>query len=259
MSRFLVGTSGFSYGHWAEGVFYPAGVCPERYLEHYATRFDAVEIDSTFYRLPAESVVDGWARRTPPGFRFALKGSRYVTHVRKLTECSEAVARLMSRGRRLRGKFEVVLWQLADTHEADANALRDFCDLLTGEAHDVRHVFELRHPSWMTEQIYGILAHHGHGLCFGDSSWWPPSERVTADFVYVRLHSGREGPGSAYSNAELEDWSARIGGWLGEGLDVYAFFNNDEAGYAPRDAKTLADLVFERSLPGTGAGHVAAR
>lgn len=242
MSDFLYGTCGWSYDHWGGDVFYPSGLRPADRLACYASRFPAVEIDSTFYRLPREGTAAKWADAVPPDFRFAVKGSRLITHLKRLAECREALEAFATRTRGLGDKLDVLLWQLPPTMPADPGRLDSFCRLL-GEAMPGRHAFEFRHEGWFDETTYRILRGHGHGLVVAHSRRWPTAEVVTADFVYLRFHGGEEREDSAYSGLELAAWAAKARAWMEKDLDVYAFFNNDEAGYAPRDSANLARLV----------------
>jgi uncharacterized protein YecE (DUF72 family) len=243
MARCLIGTCGWSYDHWADDVFYPPGLKAAERLGYYAGRFDALEVDSTFYHLPAAEVARRWAEQTPAGFRFAVKGSRLITHVKRLRDSREALQAFFGRVRGLGRKLEVVLWQLPPGLLADTERLADFCALLDEIAPEPRHAFEFRHESWFAEPVYEILRDRGHALVIAHSVRYPRAEVVTSDFVYLRFHGGENGVDSSYSAAELAEWAARARDWAGQGLDLYGFFNNDEAGYAPRDAASFQDLA----------------
>lgn len=241
MPRLLVGTSGYSYPHW-RGVLYPEGLPQRSWLERYAQVFPAVELNVTFYRLPSADTFRDWAARTPPAFRFGLKGSRLVTHYRRLAECDEAVGEFLDHACGLSEKLESVLWQLPPTLPADRALLAGFCELLSRQTVRARHAFEFRHESWFAPETYATLEQYSHALCVADAPSRAPIERVTAPFVYVRLHAGAERDDGGYSERELVSWGERARAWLAEGLDVYAFFNNDAEGCAVRDAQRLIAL-----------------
>lgn len=237
-----IGTSGYSYPHWGDGVFYPPGTPEKTWLSYYASRFQTVEINNSFYRLPTEVAFRRWAQLTPPGFVFAVKGSRYITHIKKLREPAEPVDRFMANARAMGDKLGVVLWQLPANIHADAERLKGFCDVLRDRAAGVRHSFEFRHVSWFDEPVYAVLRKAGHSLCIAESDVWPSGDVVTADHVYVRFH-GKPVYGGDYPEAELKSWSERILGWRGQGLDVYAYFNNDTHGFAVKNAYLLRELI----------------
>jgi uncharacterized protein YecE (DUF72 family) len=238
-----IGCSGWSYEHW-RGLLYPETGSSARWLALYAESFDTVEVNTTFYRLPPSSTVTGWAKRTPPEFCFAVKGSRYVTHVKRLREMSAGVARLEDRIAPLREsrKLGPILWQLPPTFKRDDSRLAEALAALP----DGRHAFEFRHASWFDDGVYGLLATHGVALVVADRAPEPPTPWVdTADWSYLRFHSGR-GRNGNYSARELELWAERIAERWQEG---YVYFNNDWHGYAFRNALALrarlAKLVRE--------------
>ena len=218
-----VGCSGWNYRHWRE-VFYPPGLPASRWLEHYASRFDTVEVNATFYRLPTREAVARWAEQTPAEFLFAVKASRFLTHVKRLTDMAEGVARFCERIQPLAeaGKLGPVLWQLPETfHRADERLASALGRLPPG-----RHCFEFRHPSWFAEDVYALLREHGAALVIGDHPDRPFQTHVlTADWTYVRFHIGSL-PDGNYTDEELEGWRTRIAGWR-DGADAYAYFNND--------------------------------
>ena len=254
MSELLVGTSGWSYRHWAHGVFYPPDVPQRRWLESYAERFSAVELNVTFYRLPKRETFEAWERRTPRDFRFAAKGSRRITHFHRLRDCDSLVESLVEAALPLREKLAAWLWQLPPAMERDASLLEDFCALLDEKTSGARHAFEFRNASWFERATYDVLAKHGHALCVAHSARWPHEEVVTTDFAYLRFHGGEEGEDGEYSDCELARWAARAETWLDEGLDVMAFFNNDWRGYAPANARVFREMTDRRSSGYTAAG-----
>jgi uncharacterized protein YecE (DUF72 family) len=231
-----IGTSGYEYRHW-RGDFYPRKLPHRQWFEHYAERFDSVEINNTFYRLPAPEVFDGWRERAPPGFCFALKYSRYATHMKRLRDPEEALARFLEAAERLRGRLGPILVQLPPHWRADPERLDAF---LRAAPRRHRFAVEMRDESWLCDEVYDVLRRRGAALVIHDLIERHPSE-LTAGWTYLRFH-GR-GYGGSYSQQALSAWARRIRRWLREGRDVYAYFNNDRGGHAPRNASDLRRLV----------------
>jgi uncharacterized protein YecE (DUF72 family) len=232
-----IGCSGWNYQHWRNGVFYPPRLPPRRWLEFYAQHFDTVEVNATFYRLPRESAVANWARESPPEFLFAVKMSRYVTHIKRLRDLPPSIELFYSRIRPLVGspKFGPMLWQLPGTFHRDDERLRQALEQLPAG----RHCFEFRHESWFVDDVYDLLRSHGVALVIGDTPTRPFQTReLTADWTFIRFHRGTRGRNSNYSERELEEWAGRLEGWA-ERADVYAYFNNDWNGYAVRNGLWL--------------------
>jgi uncharacterized protein YecE (DUF72 family) len=231
-----VGCSGWNYADW-RGRVYPEGCPPRRWLEHYATLFDTVEVNTTFYRLPTVKAVSGWVTATPEDFRFAVKASRYLTHIRRLTDLAGGVARFYERIEPLARtpKLGPVLWQLPANFHRDHERLRGTLTALP----DGRHAFEFRHESWFTPEVYDLLRAHGAALVIGDHPERPfQAHELTADWTFIRFHYGSRGRNGNYSESELEEWAARIDGWRRR-ADVYAYFNNDWRGYAVKNGLWL--------------------
>ncbi len=220
-----VGVSGWNYKHFRE-VVYPKGVPARRWLEHYSTIFDTVEVNATFYRLPVRSAVANWVEQTPPDFLFAVKASRYLTHIKRLGELAPGLAKFYERIEPLveSPKLGPVLWQLPENfHRNDERLANAFEALPPG-----RHCFEFRHPSWFADDVYALLREHDAALVIGDAPTRPfQTHELTADWTYVRFH-GSHGPGGDYSDEELETWKRRLAAWCAR-VDVYAYFNNDWA------------------------------
>jgi uncharacterized protein YecE (DUF72 family) len=232
-----IGCSGWNYQHWRKGVFYPPRLPPRRWLEYYAQHFDTVEVNATFYRLPRETAVANWSRESPPGFLFAVKMSRYVTHIKRLRDLPPSLELFYSRIRPLVGtpKLGPVLWQLpANFHRDDERLTQGLEQLPPG-----RHCFEFRHESWFVPEVYELLRSHRVALVIGDTPRYPfQTHELTTDWTFIRFHHGTRGRSSNYSESELEEWSRRIEGWAEQG-DVYAYFNNDRNGYAVRNGLWL--------------------
>ena len=237
-----IGCSGWSYDHW-RGRLYPAEGSTETWLERYAEHFDTVEVNATFYRLPARATVARWARATPEGFCFAVKASRYLTHVRRLRELPDGIRRLEERIEPLvsSGKLGPVLWQLPETFHRDDGRLADALAALPPG----RHAFEFRHESWFADETYELLRAHDAALVVADRAPGEPTPSVeTAPWAYLRFHRGRRRNGG-YTDAQLRAWADRVAAARG---DVYAYFNNDWEGLAVDDALALRSLL-ERQPP----------
>ena len=239
-----IGCSGWNYRHW-RGVLYPEGLSAPHWLARYAEVFDTVEVNATFYRLPTEHVTGVWAAQVPAGFRFAVKGSRYLTHVRRLRDPAVPLARLTEALAPLResGRLGPLLWQLPEDFHRDDRRLQGLLAVLpTG-----RHALEFRHPSWFDDAVLGMLAEHGVALVWGDHPE-RPFQRLerTTDFTYVRLHCGARGHRGNYGERELRAWAARLTAARGTG-DVYAYCNNDQEGFAVHNAQRLLALTDARA------------
>jgi uncharacterized protein YecE (DUF72 family) len=232
-----IGCSGWNYGDWRER-FYPKGVPASRWLEHYARVFDTVEVNSTFYRLASKAAVERWLEQTPPGFVFSMKASRYLTHIRRLRDMRRGVRRFYAPLTPLTrsGRLGPVLWQLPETFRRDDEALAKAVRGLP----EGRHCFEFRHPSWFDGDVLELLREHGVALVIGDHPERPfQLHEMTAGWTFIRFHYGSRGRGGNYSQAELETWKRRIAAWRSK-VEVFAYFNNDWNGYAPRNARWLA-------------------
>jgi uncharacterized protein YecE (DUF72 family) len=231
-----IGCSGWNYAHWRERV-YPKGLPPRRWLEHYATLFDTVEVNNTFYRLPKRSSVAGWVERSPDDFVFTVKSSRYLTHIKRLTDLGRGVERFYACIEPLveSGKLGPVLWQLPGNFPRNDDRLASALEQLPSG----RHCFEFRHASWFVQEVYELLRARAAALVIGDHPQRPfQSHELTADWTFVRFHYGHRGRNGNYSERELREWARRIAAWR-EGVDVYAYFNNDWEGYAVKNALWL--------------------
>jgi uncharacterized protein YecE (DUF72 family) len=253
-----IGCSGWNYRHWRATV-YPEGLPQRRWLDYYATKlaFDTVEINNTFYRLPRVTSVEAWAQQTPSDFVFAVKGSRYLTHIKRLGDMGRGVELFYERIEPLRaaGKLGPVLWQLPPTFRRDDDRLAGALEHLP----QGRHCFEFRHPSWFCEEVYELLRAHGAALVIGDTPQRPyQTHEITTDWTFIRFHYGARGRDGNYSAAELETWRRRIAAWRRR-VEVFAYFNNDWSAYAVRNGVALARGLSGTKRPRAPAATASAR
>jgi uncharacterized protein YecE (DUF72 family) len=235
-----IGCSGWSYAHWRGPVYH--GRPAREWLGLYAGLFDTVEVNATFYRLPRRRTVESWAEGTPDGFRFAVKTSRYLTHVRRLSGVRAGWSRMFSRVEPLAeaAKLAAVLWQLPPTFPRDDARLAAALHQLP---QGYRHCFEFRHASWFCPEVLDVLRRAGAGLVIGDDPSRPfQLHEVTSDLVYLRLHRGSRGRRGNYAPSELAEWAQRVRLWAQDG-DVVVYFNNDWEGFAVRNALRLRELL----------------
>jgi uncharacterized protein YecE (DUF72 family) len=214
---------------------------PQReWLEYYVRHFDTVEVNNTFYRLPPEGVFETWRARTPKPFLFAVKASRFLTHMKKLKDPEEPVERLFSRACELRSKLGPVLYQLPKQLPKNVERLSGFLQVLPRR---VKHAIEFRDPSWYDDEVMRLLRRHNVALCLHDMAGSEPPRALTARFTYVRFHGATGRYNGAYSAAALDDWAQ----WLvANDVPAFVYFNNDIGGHAPRDATRLIELLSPR-------------
>jgi len=239
-----VGCSGWQYRHW-RGDFYPASLSQREWLEYYAQRFDTVEINNTFYRLPEASSFREWRRRVPRGFEYAVKASRFLTHMKKLKEPEEPIDRFFDRARHLGPALGPILFQLPPHWPVNVERLQTFLDALPRRR---RYAIEFRDPTWYASEVLALLKAHRIALCLHDMTGSESSRLVTGAFVYVRFHGshGLRKYSGTYSEEALNDWAEWLTGRLRTGLPIYAYFNNDAVGHAPRDAVRLREKIQQR-------------
>ena len=246
-----IGCSGWNYKHWRNGVFYPPRMPASRWLEHYARHFDTVEVNATFYRLPTVKAVQGWVDGSPPGFTFTIKASRYLTHIKRLTNLEGGLSIFYERIEPLlrSPKMGPVLWQLPETfHRDDQRLAAALAALPAG-----RHCFEFRHASWFVDDVYDLLRAHSAALVIGDMPKRSfQTHELTTDWTFVRFHYGARGRGGNYSDRELAEWAGRFAGWR-RTAEIYAYFNNDWHGYALRNGMTLMRLLGIQPYEDEGA------
>lgn len=235
-----IGTSGWNYDHWRDDFY--RGVRKKDWLKFCADRFTGIEINATFYRLQNRSTFSRWRDQTPPGFHFAAKGNRFLTHNKKLNDPRPAVRLERERAQGLGDKLAAVLWQLPGNFHFHLDRLQAFADAL-GSWNTVRHTIEFRHRSWFVDEVADCLAQHRIAVCQSDAADWPMWEAVTTDMVYVRLHGHSRTYASAYSNASLQQWAKRVCRWQKEGREVHVYFDNDGEGAAPHDALRLMEYA----------------
>lgn len=252
-SQLRIGCSGWNYKHW-RGTFYPPRLPVREWFAHYAHVFDTVEINNTFYRLPESTTFAAWREQAPENFVYAIKASRFITHLKRLRDPEEPATRLFERACQLAGTLGPVLYQLPANFHCDLNRLDDFLAVLprtlgeingTPADRKLKHVFEFRHPSWYTGETRAVLHAHGAVMCLHDKAGSAIFEPLDTPFVYVRFH----GPGGRYFGRydlrRMEYWAETLGEQHRAGRDVFAYFNNDPEGMALINAQELRTLMVE--------------
>lgn len=236
---YYIGTSGFTYDDWV-GMFYPGDLPRNKWLEHYASRFDTVEINSSFYHLPRISTCEKWRLRTPENFTFAMKASRFITHVKKIRNIDDPLKKFFNVIAPLSGKCGPILFQLPPGMKKDLPLLMDFARKLPA---GYRHVLEFRNVSWYEDDVLAFLDSADIAFCTHDYPGLATPVTVTGGFAYVRFHGVTELYSSLYSDSELEPWAVYLAGRVEAGQDVYAYFNNDSWGNAIRNAETMVRML----------------
>ncbi len=237
--RLYIGTSGWVYKEWA-GTFYPKGLPAAHQFAFYAEHFRTVEINATFYRLPPVAMVRGWREKAPPGFVYAIKGSRFITHMKKLKVESPAVEKFFDRIEPLRKFAGPILWQLPPNLHLDVARLEDFLRLLP-RGH--RYAVEFRHPSWLTPDTFALLKRFRTAHVSVSSLAMPADLTITTDFVYIRFHGLKDGARHDYTRRELKPWARHCREALHSRRKVFAYFNNDLNTRAPQNAQQLIEMV----------------
>ena len=234
-----IGTSGWNYPHW-KGAFYPDGLPAGDWLAYYAERFSSVEINATFYRLPDEATLDAWRDGVPSSFRFAVKASRYITHMKKLKDPEASISRFFARIERLGERLGPVLFQLPPRWGVNVERLEDFLRALPA---GYRYAFEFRDESWWTDEVARLLTDHEAAWCIFDLDRQTAPRWTTTDFVYLRLH-GSDGPyQGSYDDNALQEWARLMSAWEGDGRNVHCYFDNDAEAQAPGDAQRLLECL----------------
>jgi uncharacterized protein YecE (DUF72 family) len=239
-----VGCSGWNYKAW-RGPFYPETLAAARWLAFYAQRFDTVEINNTFYRLPERSTFAGWHSQAPAGFLFAVKASRFLTHMKRLREPEEPLARLFSRASALGRRLGPVLYQLPGNFLIDVARLDAFLHALPRRSGGrcIRHVMEFRHPSWYVDEVYQVLRAHDVALCLHDKHGSEIDGPMEGPFVYVRFHGTSGKYHGSYGSRALHRWARRLAEQVDDGRQVFAYFNNDPGAAAVENATTLRSAL----------------
>jgi uncharacterized protein YecE (DUF72 family) len=243
-----IGTSGWSYQHWAKGRFYPKGLKQGDWLRFLADHFDTVEINSSFYRLPQDAMITRWRGQVPARFKFAVKLWRMITHQKKLTDCRDQLERFLAAVVKLSPKRGPLLVQLPPSLHKDVPRLDSFLDDLKVASGRSRWkiAVEFRHESWLSDDVYALLDRHRASLVLADMERCPITEPNDAGFVYVRRHGPAGRYQGRYTTRHLEADADRIVGWLDAGKSVYVYFNNDVAGHAVDNARELKSLLQPR-------------
>ena len=236
--RNYIGCSGFNYDDW-QGKFYPEDIPKKRWLEFYAEQFDTVEINASFYHLPKEKTLDNWYERVPGNFRFTMKGSRFITHQKKLNDVDEPVKTFYNLVSRLKGKLGCILWQLPGNQYKDIEKLKSFCQTLSK---DFKNVIEFRHNSWFDDEVYKVMKEHEVTFCILSAPNSLKEDPVkTTDLVYVRFHGKQHWYKYLYSEEEMKEWADRLR--TTNAKQIYGYFNNDVGANAPQNAEQLARLL----------------
>jgi uncharacterized protein YecE (DUF72 family) len=239
MHHIRIGCSGWQYRHW-RGNFYPAELPQARWFGHYAMTFDTVEINNSFYRLPEETTFARWSEQAPKHFVYAVKASRFLTHMKKLKDPEEPLARFFERAQALGTHLGPILYQLPPQWSLNLERFEHFLGALP---HPYRHAVEFRDSSWYDERVYELLRKYKVALCLHDMQGSATERIIVGPFIYVRFHHGTRKYGGRYSDARLEEWAEWLAARAGEGLEVFAYFNNDTGGHAPRDAVRLRQRI----------------
>lgn len=237
-----VGTSGWSYQHW-RGLFYPSDLPQSRWFTYYCSQFSTVELNNTFYRLPAASTFITWRRQAPPGFIFAVKANQYITHIKRLRDPEESVERFLERTRLLGDHLGPILYQLPPRFPCHLERLEHFLATLPG---DLTHVVEFRDERWLNDDVLALLERYGVGLCIADLPGLHYPMRATSQTVYVRFHGSQVLYGTCYNQDDLALWASCLSQFVAEGRQVYIYFNNDAEAYAVRNAHEMIQQMVVR-------------
>ena len=235
-----IGCSGYSYNHWI-GRYYPQELKSSQWLRHYAEDFDSVELNNTFYQLPKEEAFDNWRASTAPDFRFAVKGSRFITHMIKLKDPERGLVNFMPRAERLKKKLGPILWQLPPGWKVNLERLEIFLRMLPRRH---RYTFEFRHESWITGNVMDLLRQYNAAFCIYELAGYQSPMEITANWTYVRLHGPtRFKYQGSYSDEQLAAWAKRIRAWSKELESIWVYFDNDDSAYAVENALTLKKML----------------
>lgn len=240
MANIHLGCSGFSYKHW-QGNFYPDDISQKAWFAYYRSVFATVELNVTFYRTPAPKTFRHWYEESGKNFSFAVKGSRYITHVKRLVDVESALARFFGAAQELQEKLQVVLWQFPPQFKVDLPRLESFLDQVA--QYHGRNTLEFRNRSWLIDEVVDLCKNRNVSMCMADHPQFLDVLPITADFVYIRRHGMEGSYNGFYTGEQLEKDAARIRSYLDRQLDVYIYYNNDLGGAAPQNAQELASLL----------------
>ncbi len=236
-----IGTSGWSYTHWKEN-FYPPKLKSTEWLDYYAIQFPTVEINTTFYHTPLLTTIDKWYSKVPKDFMFSIKANRYITHQKRLNDCSKSLEIFFQNLTELKPKIGCILFQLPPSFKINLERLTEFIELLDKS---YRYTFEFRHDSWYSNDVYEILTKNKIALCITDLSGKLSPEKITTDFTYIRLHGPKKAYSGSYGTTKLKWWKKKIEQWNSSNTSVYCYFDNDEKGFAIQDAKKLQEMFIK--------------
>jgi uncharacterized protein YecE (DUF72 family) len=252
--RLRIGCSGWQYKHW-RGDFYPAELPVSRWFAHYALSFDTVEINNSFYRLPPPDTFAQWREQAPSHFLYAVKASRFLTHMKKLKDPDDPLFRFFESAKELGPRLGPILYQLPPHWPINVERFDIFLRALAPAARGAGlktvpyTVVEFREPSWYDERIFALMREHHVALCLHDMQGSATGKLVVGPFVYVRFHFGTKKYGGRYSDERLNEWADWLADRARDGLHVFAYFNNDTGGHAPRDAARLRRIIGDRLDP----------
>jgi uncharacterized protein YecE (DUF72 family) len=239
-AKIYIGTSGWHYKHW-RGNFYPDDLKTENWLQFYARKFNTVELNNSFYHLPTLSSFDTWRDSTARNFVFAVKGSRFITHMKKLKDAKSSTAKFFSGAKHLRKKLGPILFQLPPRWQVNVARLEEFLNAVP-QKH--RYVFEFRDESWYSDEVFEMLKSHNAALCIHDLGGKQSKIKITTNFTYLRFHGPTEARYSgSYPTQHLRDWADKISDWRKNLTSIYLYFNNDVGGFAPKNAQKLKELL----------------
>jgi uncharacterized protein YecE (DUF72 family) len=238
-NKLFIGTSGWMYKHWRD-TFYPEEIHNKDMLNYYSKKFNTVEVNNTFYKLPNKTVVENWRDQTPQEFIFALKANRYITHMKNLKDGKEPVKNFINIIRNMDKKLGPILFQLPPQWNLNFERIKNFIEILPDE---FTYAFELRNSSWYSDKVYELFRDNNIALCFHDISGQDFPQIITADFVYIRFHGPEGNYYGKYTKEHLEQWSKKIINWLEEDLIIFVYFNNDAYGRAIENAQELENII----------------
>lgn len=241
MGKLFIGTSGYNYTDWV-GVFYPQDLSKKEWLSFYSKHFNTVEINATFYHSFRRQVFENWSRQTPSTFCFSIKGSRFITHIKRINNVKSEIGKFFDSAYGLKEKLAVILWQFPSSFRLTDENKKRLSKFLANLPKNSHNTFEFRHMSWFSDDIYQLLDENKAGFVINETKAFPVAEKITGDFAYIRFHGPQSLYSSSYSDEELKIWAERIRGYL-KAYDVYCYFNNDVSGYAIKNAFSLKSLL----------------